>query len=170
MPNFSRRSRRSAVIHNIPVLDHTMVHDFTQMVNKTRVVEARDGGCSEGHDMDVLVVRSISNHHKIEVKGIFKAIQFTAGGCTLQSPVMQEFAVHCSRLHFEQDAIGQSAILQALGYSAMGAVANWGVKSRAQQHSQQRRRSNIYVHECFFVERKKLLLLGLIKKQNQSRC
>ena len=160
MPNFSRRSRRSAVILNIPVLDHTMVHDFTQMVNKTRVVEARDGGGSEGHDMDVLVVRSISDHHKIEVKGIFKAIQSTAGGCTLQSPVMQEFAVHCSRLHFEQDAIGQSAdseqywqlqqaILQELGYSAMGAVANWGVKSRAQQHSQQRR-SNNYVHECFF--------------------
>ena len=59
------------------------------MVNKTRVVEARHGWCSIGHDMDVLVVRSISNHHKIEVKGIFKAIQFTAGGCTLQSPVMQ---------------------------------------------------------------------------------
>ena len=124
MPNVSRISRRSAVILNIPVLDHTMVHDFTQMVNKTRVVEARDGGCSEGHDMDVLVVRSISNHHKIEVKGIFKAIQSTAGGCTLQSPVMQEFAVHCSRLHFEQDAIGQSAdsvhIVQAIaaGYIA----------------------------------------------------
>ena len=101
MPNFSRRSRRSAVILNIPVLDHTMVHDFTQMVNKTRVFEARDGGCSVGHDMDVLVVRSISNHHKIEVKGMFKAIQSTAGGCTVQSLVMQEFAVHCSRLHFE---------------------------------------------------------------------
>ena len=68
------------------------------MVNKTRAVEARDGGCSVGHDMDVLVVRSISNHHKIEVKGIFKAIQSTAGGCTLQSPVMQEFAVHFKML------------------------------------------------------------------------
>ena len=63
MPNFSIRSRRSAVIHNILVLDHTMVHDFTHMVNKTRVVEARDGGGSEGHDMDVLVVRIIFNHH-----------------------------------------------------------------------------------------------------------
>ena len=71
------------------------------MVNKTRVVEARDGGCSVRHDMDVLVVRIISNYHKIEVKGIFKAIQSTAGDCTVQSPVMQEFAVCCSRLHFE---------------------------------------------------------------------
>ena len=55
------------------------------MVNKTRVVEARDGGCSVGHDMDVLVVRSIANHHKREVKGIFKAIQSTAGVCTVHS-------------------------------------------------------------------------------------
>ena len=55
--------------------------------------------------------------------------------------------MHCCRLHLEWDVIGQSAdsvqywqlqqaILQALGYSAMGAVANWGVKRRAQQHSQ----------------------------------
>ena len=48
------------------------------MVNKTRVVEARDGGGSEGHDMDVLVVRIISNYHKIEVKGIFNSRQFQA--------------------------------------------------------------------------------------------
>ena len=48
------------------------------MVNKTRVVKARDGGCSVDHDMDVLVVRIISNYHKIEVKGIFNSRQFQA--------------------------------------------------------------------------------------------